>query len=306
MSAKLESSVNYQSLEVPEEDIFSLEGVPSTEKQHKIFDMLMAQDELSWQNILRDLVKTEQMDPWDVDIKLLCDKFIETVKSFEKTNFNVSGKVLLAAAILLKMKAEKLLTSDIHAMDQLIDFIENAEDELGDVNDELELELMRNEYIPKDKRDVLVPRTPQPRKRKVSIFDLVDALEKALEVKQRRPIYQESYKEVEIPKKSIDINELMATLHKTIMKLLDGRKSLYFHELIPSSSKEDQITTFVPLLHLDYQRRLEVNQKEHFGPIDIFLLNKEMPDVIPETDEVKTPEALKELNKKGKKTKSKK
>ncbi|MFW6230933.1 MAG: segregation/condensation protein A [Nanoarchaeota archaeon] len=306
--AKLESGVRDTSLDVAEEDVFSLSGVPKDQHQHKIFDMLMKQDEISWQSILRDLVKTEQMDPWDIDIKLLCDKFVETVKSFEKTNFNVSGKILLATAILLKMKADKLLTSDIHAMDQLINFVEQAEEEFpDDFDDELERELLRQEYVPKDRRDVLVPRTPQPRKRKVSIFDLVDALEKALEVKQRRPVYRETYHEVEVPKKKIDISELMTDVHKSIMKLVEGRRSLMFTELIPSDTKEDQIMTFVPVLHLANQRRLEVEQEKHFGPIEIFLLSKELPVAVSdESGKPAQPEAMKKLEAKVKKPKKKK
>lgn len=308
MSAKLNTSVDDDKIAVDEENVFSLEGVPKEERQHKIFDMLMDNDEISWQTILKDLVKTEQMDPWDVDIKLLCDKFVETVKSFEKMHFNVSGKILLATAILLKMKADKLLTSDIHAMDQLIDFVEDQQAELEGFEDDLEMELMNNEYIPKDKEDILVPRTPQPRKRKVSIFDLVEALEKALEVKQRRPVKTETYKDVEIPKKKVDINELMTSVHKTILKLLDGRKSLKFTEIIPSEAKEDRIMTFMPMLHLSFQRRIELEQENHFGPIDVFLLSSELPESIAENVEEKkeNPEAIKRLETKQKNKKSKK
>ena len=271
MSAKLESSFNNEILDVPEDEVFSLDGVPNNEKQHKIFDMLMAQDELSWQNILRDLVKTEQMDPWDVDIKLLCDKFIETVKSFEKTNFNVSGKVLLAAAILLKMKAEKLLTSDIHAMDELIDFIESTEDELEGIDDELELELLRNEYLPKDKRDVLVPRTPQPRKRKVSVYDLVGALEKALESSYKRNITPAKKIEHKVPQKQKDITLIINEMYEEINKTLTKVKSLFFSELLVSDSREDKVNTFIPLLYLEGQRRIDLDQEEHFGDINIKL-----------------------------------
>ncbi len=305
MSDKLETPVGEDRLSIEEGDVFSLEGVPKEEKQHKIFDMLMDKDEISWQSILKDLVKTEQMDPWDVDIKLLCDKFVETVKTFEKMHFNVSGKILLATAILLKMKADKLLTSDIHAMDQLIEFVENQEEYEAFGDDELEMELTNNEYIPQDKRDIIVPRTPQPRKRKVSIFDLVEALEKALEVKHRRPVKTETYREVEVPKKKIDINELMTSVHKTILKLLDGRRSLKFSEIIPSDAKEDQIMTFMPMLHLSYQRRIELDQEEHFGPIDVYLLSHELPESVAENVEEKgEPAAIKKLEtKKGKKSK---
>ncbi len=306
MSAKLETSMNENELSVPESDVFSLDGVPREEKQHKIFNMLMDKDEISWQSILKDLVKTEQMDPWDVDIKLLCDKFVETVKDFEKMHFNVSGKVLLASAVLLKMKADRLLTSDIHSMDQLIEFVENQEEMNEVIDDELEMELMQGEEMPKEKKDILVPRTPQPRKRKVSIFDLVEALEKALEVKQRRPVYQDTYREVEVPKKKVDINQLMSSVHETIMKLIEGRKSLMFKEIIPSEQKEDKIMTFVPMLHLDFQRRVDLSQEKHFGPIAVHLLNKELPDNV--TDGVEgeeKPEAIKALEGKSKKKKKK-
>ncbi len=306
MSAKLNTSLDDDAMP-SEEDIFSLDGVPKDQRQHKIFDMLMDKDEISWQSILKDLVKTEQMDPWDVDIKLLCDKFVETVKTFEKMHFNVSGKILLATAILLKMKADKLLTSDIHAMDQLIDFVENQQEEYETGDDELEMELMNNEYVPQDKRDILVPRTPQPRKRKVSIFDLVEALEKALEVKQRRPVKTETYREVDVPKKKVDINELMTSVHKTIMKLLNGRKSLKFAEIIPSDAKEDQIMTFMPMLHLSYQRRIELEQENHFGPIDVYLLSNELPESIAENVEEKgEPKAIEKLESKKKNKKKNK
>lgn len=314
MSAKLETSLNESDISsLDEENVFSLEGVPKEQKQHKIFDMLMDKDEISWQSILKDLVKTEQMDPWDVDIKLLCDKFVEAVKNFEKMHFTVSGKILLATAILLKMKADKLLTSDIHAMDQLIDFVEQQEHEFADSEDELEMELMRNEFNPNNEREILVPRTPQPRKRKVSIFDLVEALEKALEVKHRRPEKIDTYKDVEIPKKKVDINELMTSVHKTIIKLLNGRKFLKFNEIIPSDAKEDQILTFMPMLHLCYQRRIELEQEKHFGPIDVYLLTNELPESISENIEKndenikikKNPKMIDKLKTQTKRKKSK-
>src|SRR3989344_5635587 len=40
-----------------------------------------------------------------------------------------------------------------------------------------------------DEIPTLIPRTPQPRQRKVSIYDLVEALERELEVKKRRLLH---------------------------------------------------------------------------------------------------------------------
>ena len=36
--------------------------------QEQIYDMLLKESEVTWQDIIYDLIKKEQMDPWDVDI----------------------------------------------------------------------------------------------------------------------------------------------------------------------------------------------------------------------------------------------
>lgn len=233
----------------------------------QIFDILLKEDEVTWQTILQDLVRTEQMDPWDVDITQLSNKFMDTLKKLEKADFRVSGKMLLAAAILLKMKSNKFLSYDLDNFDKLLAFTEEHEDEF---TDELEQELLQNE-LGADGKPQLYPRTPQPRKRKVSIFDLVDALEQALEVKRRRPLVQDSYTKVEPPKKPVDINVLIGKVQEAINKLVQGRKHILFKELIPSETKEDKVLTFIPCLHLDFQRKIELQQSQHYGDIQIFL-----------------------------------
>ena len=36
--------------------------------QDKLYEMLINEDEITWQSIIYDLIKTEQMDPWDINI----------------------------------------------------------------------------------------------------------------------------------------------------------------------------------------------------------------------------------------------
>ncbi|MFP4111767.1 MAG: segregation/condensation protein A [Candidatus Woesearchaeota archaeon] len=257
----------------------------SNPANNQIFDMLLKEDEITWQSILQDLVRTEQMDPWDVNITLLSEKFMETIKSLEKADFRVSGKMVLASAILLKMKSNKFLSQDLDNFDKLVNFVDEYEDEYMDTMDELEHELLQNEYIPGGKHE-LIPRTPQPRKRKVSIFDLVEALEKALEVKRRRPARTDNYEKVEPPKKPIDINEIIEKVQDTIIELMKGRKKMMFDELIPSETKEDKVLTFIPCLHLDNQRTIELKQKQHFGDIEIELI-KDISKVIKDQIKIK-------------------
>ena len=85
--------------------------------QDKIYKMITDQDDVSWQTVLYDLVKTEQMNPWDLDISLMTQKYIETVKQMKEANLKISGKVVLASAILLKIKSKRMIGEDMTAMD---------------------------------------------------------------------------------------------------------------------------------------------------------------------------------------------
>ena len=75
--------------------------------QDRILEMLMHDDEITWQTIIYDLVKSEEMNPWDIDISKLSAKYLDTIKKMKQTNLFISGKVVLASAILLKIKSDK-------------------------------------------------------------------------------------------------------------------------------------------------------------------------------------------------------
>ena len=81
--------------------------VESTKRvsQEQIHDLLFGK-EVSWHSIIYDLINTEQLDPWDIDITLLSDKYLDTVRGLEEANYVISSKVLLAAALLLRIKSE--------------------------------------------------------------------------------------------------------------------------------------------------------------------------------------------------------
>ena len=74
--------------------------------QDRIYNMLMQKDEITWQSIIYDLVRTGEMDPWDIDISVLSKRYLETLKTLKEAHFLISGKIVLAAAILLKIKSD--------------------------------------------------------------------------------------------------------------------------------------------------------------------------------------------------------
>ncbi|MCF7866322.1 segregation/condensation protein A [Candidatus Woesearchaeota archaeon] len=235
--------------------------------EQTIINILVDEDELTWQTIIMELIKSEQMDPWNIDVSIISEKFIKLLSKMTKMDFRISGKIILAAAFFLKIKSDKLLNEDIVALDSLIQSNNNPEDLfdlLDDIPDQIDIKQ-------KGEKPVLKYRTPQPRKRKVSVYDLINALEKALKSEQKRLIRAKPAPKMKIPAKSKDMTIIMNDLYAEISKTLKKVKVVWFHEIIIGESREDKITTFLPLLHLDNQRKIDLNQKDHFGDISIKL-----------------------------------
>lgn len=233
----------------------------------KILNIILKEDEITWQTIIYDLIKSEEMDPWNVDISLLTKKYIQMIKTLKEHDFRVSGKVLLAAALLLKIKSNKWFTEDMANLDSLFS---SAEEDM----EELLVDIEDDYYHPHATVDTeLIPRAPQPRKRKVFIYDLVNALEKALEVKHRRILRNMPILDVKPPAKKRDITAIIREIYMNIKNFFksDSKKRLTFSRLVPSDSKEDKIYTFIPLLHLTNQRKIDIEQYQPFGEIEIIL-----------------------------------
>lgn len=241
----------------------------------KLFDLLFKEEDITWQTMIYQLVETHQMNPWDIDLSLLTKQFIDMVKKLKELDFRVSGKVVLASAILLRLKSNKFVSDDITAFDYILHSTDKGE--LG-ILDDGDLSFMENSFIGQTKLDNWVPqiypRTPQPRKRKVSIYDLVNALEKALEVKNRRIIRVDTSPIVRTPVFHRDISLVIKDVYEFILNHFDtNEQRLIFENLLPlNASKDDKVMAFIPLLHLRNQYKVELLQNLHFGEIEIELL----------------------------------
>ncbi len=239
--------------------------------REQILDIILDKEEVSWKTIILDLVKTEQMDPWDIDITLLTQKYIQAIKEMQEHDLRVSGKVLLAAAMLLKMKSSHLVDSDISKLDALI-----SQSEEEDVE-----EFYENIHsYGRSKRDkeqyTLIPRNPQPRNRKVSVNDLVNALQRAMASKKRvlEKIRPQQFK---MPERKVDIMGVIKDVYDklTYYTKKENTKKLTFSKLLPArAGKEEKVYTFLPLLHLENQHRIDMNQEKPFSEIEVELLKK--------------------------------
>ena len=238
----------------------------------QIYNMLIQKDEITWQSILVDLIKSEQMDPWNIDISLLSKKYLEAIKNMQEANFFISGKVLLACALLLKIKSNKLVNEEISNFDSQLFKQEETFEELE--------ELFENAPHPEYEKPRLTIKTPMPRKRKVTLQDLMNALHKALEVEKRRNVKRDIFNrvDVKIPENKIYISELITSIYNKIIDFFKANKKekLTLTKLVNSDKKEDIILTFIPLLHLDNQEKVSISQDEPFGEINVEVFQKDL------------------------------
>ncbi len=181
-------------------------------------------------------------------------------------DFHVTGKVVLAAAILLKIKSIKLISDDMSELDNLL----KPQEETQELFDEMEQGQTLEDWT---QRPDLMPRTPQPRQRKVSIYDLVSALQKALEVRHRRMIRNMPTGRLEVPEKKIDITKIMEEVYDRIIAHLKNQPQLTYRKLTEGHDRKSQILTFISLLNMAHYetRKIDLFQQELFGDIEIKL-----------------------------------
>jgi len=204
--------------------------------------------------ILMDLVIKDELDPWDIDIADIANRFIEEVQKMAKLNLRLSGKTILASSILLRMKSDNLVPKEEPALEEDFGW----------------------EYFPDEAPDEIIPLgTPVRRRgeRKTTLFELIEALQRALNEEMIRKSFPKGARpkpKMIIPIDEETLKERMTGLLDTIQELANTTEVIKFSDLI-GKKREDIITVLVALLHLDSQRQITIWQKELFGEIFITL-----------------------------------
>ena len=118
-------------------------------------------------------------------------------------------------------------------------------------------------------------KTPQARKRKVALIDLMSALEKALKVNHRRIMKHRFYADIQAPKipdRKINMSELITNMLDKVKQTFIRDKSVTFTSLLSEKpDKQEKIFTFIPLLHLDNKQKIDMKQEKPFDEIHIHI-----------------------------------
>ena len=263
--------------EVYEKDKSKIEKIEEKRSERigesQVYDVITSR-KADWQQIIYDLINSEQLDPWDIDLVILTRKYFEKITELEDQDFYISSKVLLAAALLLRIKSELLLNKQIPSIDAIL--FGKKEDKKY-VLDRIE--------INEDDLPVLIPRTPMPRSRRVTLIELMSALNKAINTESRRIKREVAIKrakklsEVDFPEfKRIDLKDrikhfyarILTTVRRIATTPHKETNKVGYSNLI-GTEKEEKLACFLPLLHLSNTKKLWLEQEKHLDEIWIYL-----------------------------------
>ncbi|HLC79124.1 MAG TPA: ScpA family protein [archaeon] len=227
-------------------------------------DLVDLIEQPAWKSILIELVKKERMDPWEIDISQLANKYLHKINSISGTDLRIPANALLACAILLKFKANVLRLSEIEDEDE---FLEQKRQMSPDERAEFEALLPDLKNIRKIKEG------------KVSLEDLVSSIEKMLESTKKKTdksILGRERTKFTIPAHDFDIDKAMEKVYKIITKNVDSQGLVLFSRLLKEQDSREQIVrTFIPCLFLTNKGRINMWQDVFFGEIFISMNSAE-------------------------------
>ncbi|CAG0979533.1 MAG: ScpA family protein [Candidatus Methanoperedens sp.] len=205
--------------------------------------------------ILVNLAKNGEVDPWNINIVELTDKFLKRVDELEKMDLRVSGRTLLYASILLRMKSNALVQ------------VEEPPEEIDLESDNFEIS------------DYPVPSMPLRRysKRPVTLEELLTELKKAEAFEKKRLNRVDNKKdEIRATLEDVlsvahdeDIESRIGKMRSVLNELLDKQKSIKFSELSSPLDRAGMIMAYLAILFLATRKEIWLEQEEIFGELFI-------------------------------------
>ncbi len=200
-----------------------------------------------WQEVLTNIVVEDGMDPVSVDIIKLADSFLFYMNRLKTFDFRIPARFILIAAILLRMKCELLLEEE-----------ERKEEIKGEAPVPINID-----NIPQ-----LTPPLERKPTRKVTLNELITALNKAFEFKEKK-----DSKNIRIRRRVEGLLEPAEDIEVRIKNVLDTilRHGAFmkFSDIVPVWKRKEIVETFLPLLYLSNRGKIICEQEEFFKDITV-------------------------------------
>lgn len=233
---------------------------PVFERDYSKMDLVDLIDQPAWKTILLDLVETEKMDPWDIDIIQLAEKFLKKINELEGNNLRVPANAILACAILVKTKSKYLKLSSL-----------DEEEE-------------RNVALTPEQRALMLNQIPDlmsnrmSREGRITLDELVMSIEDIIQRTTPKKGSARNIPRMEINFDSSSIEEKMQEVFDLIKVKVDSQGIVLFTDLTTFGEIDSVVETFLPVLFLMHNGKIIAYQNEFFGEIFIKLIADKASD----------------------------
>jgi segregation and condensation protein A len=206
-------------------------------------------------SFLLDSLKASKLSPWDIDIGYLVSSFLQKMYELGVIDFRISGRALLSASIILRLKTQQLLQV-------------NTAPELTE-----------------EEKELILPPLEMPLRltsRKITLDELLVALERVLlqgEEKASRAKQMEKMASYitplvfELEPDMVNVEKSISETLRRILNLASAHPIIEFSRLLSEKTCKEVVRILLSCLHLANRGRIMVWQEEEFGEIFIALIN---------------------------------
>ena len=261
----------------------AVNNIDSTNILHQQEKSFVQEAEVDGIEILVNMAKQGKLDPWNVDIVEVTDKYLMHLFQSKAQNLRLTGRTLLFAAILLKLKSNVLEGIDV------LDFEPQHQDEFN-YDDEMPLDY-EEEYIPTNNvisiDEVLQRRTSVRlnHNRVVTLRDLIRQLEfyEMLDKKQSLKNAHERAKRRVQNYARLSPDDIINLAHDEYIENGVQRLKANLSEILSRQDKielneltllgMDKISAYISLLFLTVESDYDLEQDEFYG--DLYVIKRE-------------------------------
>ena len=251
-------------------------------------------EEMDGIEILYQMAKQGKIDPWNIDLADIADKYMLQIAESKSNNLRTNGRALFFLAVLLKMKSNILVNinpAEFEIQEEINP--EYMDDDDSRFNDDLYYQDFPSNVIPIE--DIIKRRnsTKLNRNRIVTLKDLIRQLEfyekidkeisikNSLErAKQRRVRNYGNMTPDDIINLAHEeyIESSVKILHENLIKIFEKEEKVELETLTLLGL--DKISAYIALLFLSVESEFELQQDEFYS--NLYVVKGKAPEVIEE------------------------
>ncbi len=250
-------------------------------------------EELDGIEVLVQMAKQGKIDPWNIDIADIADKYMLHIAESKSNNLRLSGRALFFLAVLLKLKSNVLVGLDPMQFEVQEEFNpEYADNDDSRFSDDLYYQNLPDNVIPIE--DIIQRRTSVKlnRNRIVTLKDLIRQLEfyeqldkkqavkNSLERAKRRVRNYANMSSDDIINLAHEeyIESSIKILHENLIKIFEKEEKVELNTLTLLGL--DKISAYIALLFLSAESEFDLEQEEFYS--DLYVVKSKTPEKEPE------------------------